>query len=196
MKNKVPKLKENGYNINEPAFVAGSFDDSNKHLIQINSYSVFGEESHIVTHCPTMINNKFNDYGVVIDKYSWTGFRCIILPGVRVSKASIIGAGSIVTKSTEPFGVYAGNPAKFIRYRTPEEIVSIFIVRWLMEESLKGKYKPNYNLLTLDYLNDIFKQDCIGDTRNLNHPLRKILYHYKTLDGFLEYLQNERNYEL
>lgn len=48
----------------------------------------------------------------------------IILSNVKISKGCVIAAGSILTKSTEPYGIYAGVPAKRIKNRfTPEEII-------------------------------------------------------------------------
>ncbi len=52
---------------------------------------------------------------VLIKNNSWIGASAIILPGVTIGENSIIGAGSVVTKDTESFSVYAGNPAKKIR---------------------------------------------------------------------------------
>lgn len=43
------------------------------------------------------------------------GARCIILKGVTIGPRSIIGAGSIVTKSIPPDSIAAGNPCKVIR---------------------------------------------------------------------------------
>jgi acetyltransferase-like isoleucine patch superfamily enzyme len=43
------------------------------------------------------------------------GYRSIILPGVEISDGCVVGAGSVVVKSLNSHGVYAGNPAKFIR---------------------------------------------------------------------------------
>lgn len=47
----------------------------------------------------------------------WIGHRVILLPGVHIADGCVIGAGSVVTKNTEPYGVYAGNPAKRIKDR-------------------------------------------------------------------------------
>lgn len=43
------------------------------------------------------------------------GARSLILKGVIIGKNSIVGAGSVVTKSIPDNQIWAGNPAKFIR---------------------------------------------------------------------------------
>ena len=49
----------------------------------------------------------------------WCGARSIIMPGVRVATGTVVAAGAVVTKDTEPYSVVAGVPAKVIRYRVP-----------------------------------------------------------------------------
>ena len=53
----------------------------------------------------------------VIEDDVWVGRGVIILPGVRISKGCIIGAGSVVTKDTEEYSIYGGIPARLIRKR-------------------------------------------------------------------------------
>ncbi len=55
---------------------------------------------------------------LTIERHVWIGARAILLPGATIREGSVIGAGSVVTKSTEPFAMVAGNPAKFIRERS------------------------------------------------------------------------------
>jgi acetyltransferase-like isoleucine patch superfamily enzyme len=50
--------------------------------------------------------------GIFIDENVWIGAGAIILPGVRIGKNSIVGAGSVVTKNIPPNQIWVGVPAK------------------------------------------------------------------------------------
>jgi maltose O-acetyltransferase len=54
---------------------------------------------------------------VIIEDDVWIGQRVIILPGVKISKGTIVGAGAIVTKSFPPFSIIGGNPARLLKSR-------------------------------------------------------------------------------
>ena len=54
---------------------------------------------------------------VVIGDDVWIGGRVTILPGVHIGSHSIIGAGSVVTKSIPEWAIAAGNPAIVKKYR-------------------------------------------------------------------------------
>jgi maltose O-acetyltransferase len=45
----------------------------------------------------------------------WIGGSAILLPGVKIGKNSVVGAGAVVTKSVPANTIVAGNPAKIIR---------------------------------------------------------------------------------
>jgi acetyltransferase-like isoleucine patch superfamily enzyme len=53
---------------------------------------------------------------IIIEDDVWIGACTTVLPGVTISRGSVIGAGSVVTKSTDPNGVYVGVPAKLVKY--------------------------------------------------------------------------------
>lgn len=52
---------------------------------------------------------------VVIEDDVWIGAHCIILKGVTIGARSVIGAGSVVTKSIPVDCVAAGNPCRVIK---------------------------------------------------------------------------------
>ena len=65
----------------------------------------------------TNIGYSLNVKKALIDHDVWIGARVIILPGVHIGDGCVIGAGSVVTKSFEPYSILAGNPARLIRKR-------------------------------------------------------------------------------
>ncbi len=54
---------------------------------------------------------------VKFEKFSGCGVNCSILPNVTLSEGSILGANSLLTKTTEPWTIYVGSPAKPIKIR-------------------------------------------------------------------------------
>jgi acetyltransferase-like isoleucine patch superfamily enzyme len=71
-------------------------------------------------------NSKLSQIKGVSEKYitnlpvsigddTWLGAGVIILPGVKIGKSCIVGAGAIVTKHVEDFNVVVGNPARKIK---------------------------------------------------------------------------------
>jgi len=67
------------------------------------------------TDVPIAEQGYFPSEDVVVEDDVWIGANAILLPGVRVGRHSVIAAGSIVTKSVEPFSVYGGVPARKIK---------------------------------------------------------------------------------
>jgi acetyltransferase-like isoleucine patch superfamily enzyme len=86
--------------------------DSDNHSIK---YSVRKND------CGDWKNNEFHNWEVTpkqaikICKGVWIGAKAIVLKGVTIGEGAVVGAGSVVTKSVEPYTVVAGNPAKFIK---------------------------------------------------------------------------------
>ncbi len=55
----------------------------------------------------------------VIEDGAWIGERAVILPGRRIGRGAIIGAGAVVSRDVEPFAIVAGNPARPVGHRRP-----------------------------------------------------------------------------
>jgi acetyltransferase-like isoleucine patch superfamily enzyme len=70
-------------------------------------------------------NAKHVTKDVKIGKYCWIGMGAIIMPGVILGDFTIVGAGSIVTKSFEDgYCIIGGNPAKEIKKIEKEKCIS------------------------------------------------------------------------
>lgn len=54
----------------------------------------------------------------------WIGNRVSVLSGVTIGKGAIIAAGSVVAHDIPPYCIAGGVPAKVIRKRFPDEIIS------------------------------------------------------------------------
>jgi len=91
-------------------------DTSYCFLISIGDHCGFGEECLILAHDAQM--DEFLDAArvgrVVVHESCHVGARCVILPGVEIGPRTIVGAGSVISKSLPPDTVCAGNPAKVI----------------------------------------------------------------------------------
>jgi len=53
---------------------------------------------------------------VSIGEDSWIGASVTILPGVKIGKMAIVGAGAVVTKDVPDFAIVAGVPARIIAH--------------------------------------------------------------------------------
>ncbi len=57
---------------------------------------------------------------VLICEGAWIGANVTILPGIRIGRHAVIGAGSVVTHDVGDYQVAVGNPARAIKELDPE----------------------------------------------------------------------------
>jgi galactoside O-acetyltransferase len=97
--------------------------------------STFGEFSGLAYGCHVF--SQSDDYGgdtltnptvpdaykreikraVVIGRHAIVGTNSLVFPGVVLAEGTSVGAHSMITKSTEEWSVYFGNPAKRLKSR-------------------------------------------------------------------------------
>lgn len=65
-----------------------------------------------------VINNP-----VVFRRFSCVGVNSVVLPGVVLAEGSVLGANSTLTKSTEPWTIYIGSPARAVKKRDKGSII-------------------------------------------------------------------------
>lgn len=59
---------------------------------------------------PAKYKNEYKK-GIILKRHSIVGAGSIIMPGVILAEGTSIGAMSLVLRSTDPWGIYVGNPA-------------------------------------------------------------------------------------
>lgn len=63
----------------------------------------------------TRITGKQFSIPVTIEDNVWIGANSVILPGIKIGKNSVVGAGSVVTKDVPENVVAVGNPCRVLR---------------------------------------------------------------------------------
>lgn len=102
--------------INENVFIQGG-TIGNYVMIGPNSVILNSTHNHQKTDLPMILQGARLNLNPTIEDDVWIGRNVIILPGIRIGKGSIIGAGAVVTKDVPPYSVMGGVPAKVIKNR-------------------------------------------------------------------------------
>ena len=92
---------------------------------------IIGDYSQIAANVGIISSNhdiydttKHLEGTVRIGKYCWVGMNSVILPNVELGDFTIVGAGSVVTKSfADGYCVIGGNPAKIIKLLDKEKCI-------------------------------------------------------------------------
>lgn len=81
---------------------------------------------------------KFNEFLLTEEGYEceigndvWIGRNVLIKGGIHIGDGAVIGMGSIVTKDIPPYSIVTGVPARVIRYRFSQDIISKLLkIQW------------------------------------------------------------------
>jgi len=74
----------------------------------------------------------------IIDRDVWIGVNALILGGAKIGHGACIGAGSVVKKEIPPYAIAVGSPARVIKQRFSDEIVSdlLDLQWWTLEQDI------------------------------------------------------------
>lgn len=117
--------------------------------VEIGDYTQIATNVGIISSNHDLYDtNKHIEGFVKIGKYCWLGMNSVILPGVELGDFTIVGAGSVVTKSfKDGYCVVAGNPAKVIKLLEKEKCIgyeSINKYNGYIPNSKFEKFKEKY----------------------------------------------------
>ena len=104
--------------------------------ISANSTMICGSDDYTKGMMNPQVPIKYREVKIseiIINDYPCLGVGCIVFPGLTLGEGSVVGAGSVLTKDTEPWGIYLGSPAKLIGHRDKASV-------------LKGAKRLGYNI--------------------------------------------------
>ncbi len=72
-----------------------------------------------------------NKGAIVIGNDVWIGYEAVIMQGVTIGDGAIVGTRAVVTKDVPPYTIVGGVPAKPIRKRFSDEVISQLLeIKW------------------------------------------------------------------
>ena len=114
------------------------FNSANHSLFSLSSYPfpIFYEEWGLKRE--NVADAWDNKGDIVIGNDVWIGYESVILAGVTIGDGAIIGTRAVVTKDVPPYTIVGGVPAKIIRKRYSDEIISELLhIKWWEWEKQK-----------------------------------------------------------
>ena len=129
------------YPINNDKLIIGRFcsiacgakflmNSANHTLSSLSSYAfpIFYEEWEHGINVKESWDNKGD---IVIGNDVWIGFEAVVMAGVTIGNGAVIGARAVVAKDVPPYTIVGGIPAKSIRKRFPNNVItSLLSLKW------------------------------------------------------------------
>jgi acetyltransferase-like isoleucine patch superfamily enzyme len=106
-----------------PGIMPGCYIQGTNGII-IGDYTQMAANVSLISANHSLTDNRAHlaALPIKIGNYCWIGTHSVILPGVELGEYTIIGAGSVVTKSfPDGYQVLMGNPARVSRRLNPSE---------------------------------------------------------------------------
>lgn len=119
--------------------------------VGIGPNSVIISGNHSLTNQSDVVRKE-----TIIGDNCWIASSCVILAGVVLGPRTVVGAGSVVTKSfPEGYCVIAGNPAKIVKHIPQDDFTlekpDTEYYGYIRADKFPKYYKNNLSHLVFDY---------------------------------------------
>lgn len=94
--------------------------------VSISPYVKLLTADHDINH-PEAIGRERS---IIVEDYVFIGADAMVLGGLKMGMGSVLGAKSLLTRSTEPFSIYFGIPAEYKKTRNKNLSYSVSYLRW------------------------------------------------------------------
>jgi acetyltransferase-like isoleucine patch superfamily enzyme len=85
--------------------------------VMIGPNVVIRSVNHGIKRDSPMYFQPYTSGEITLEDDIWIGSNAVITAGVRIAKGTVVAAGAVVTKSTEPYSIVGGVPARKIGER-------------------------------------------------------------------------------
>ncbi|SHK25285.1 putative colanic acid biosynthesis acetyltransferase WcaF [Rubritalea squalenifaciens DSM 18772] len=105
--------------MHENSCLASGVDCYNVALITLGNSSTVSQRSYLCTasHDIESESHQLIHSPITIESNAWVCAEAFVGPGVTVGEGAVLAARSVAVRDLEPWGVYGGNPAKFLKER-------------------------------------------------------------------------------
>jgi maltose O-acetyltransferase len=104
--------------IGRDAFIGSGADITIGNKVLMGPDVMIFAVNHEIRRELPIIDQDFKADAIIIEDDVWIGARCIILPGVTISKGAVLAAGSVINRNIPEYAIVGGIPAKILKYRS------------------------------------------------------------------------------
>ena len=130
------------------------FNSSNHTMKSLSTYPfpLFFEEWEL--NKDDVTDSWDNKGDIVIGNDVWIGYEAVIMAGVTIGDGCIIGTRAVVTKDVPPYTIVGGVPAKIIRKRFSDKVISSLLeIKWW--EWSDERIKKNISAIKFGYIDEL-----------------------------------------
>jgi chloramphenicol O-acetyltransferase type B len=106
---------------------------------------------------------------VIIGNDVWLSREAMILSGVTIGDGAVVGARAVVSRDVAPYSIVVGNPARHVRYRFSEAVISELLqLRWW--DWPESEIRAHIPLLCSDDVFEFLSRSRVARSSGVHEP--------------------------